>query len=112
MDWGQVLRILHACGLVALRISKSSRVFAAEISHQYSIMFKILKFIKMIPNIPFATKEHLRDSILISELSLSDETLRKSVIASTHRPNKFKSDQKVDQSSVGDTFCGRLLLPR
>ena len=31
---------------------------------------------KMITNIPFATKEHLRDSTLISELSLPDESLR------------------------------------
>ena len=33
--------------------------------------------------------EHLRDSILISELSLPDENLRNNVIASTHRPNKL-----------------------
>ena len=46
-------------------------------------------FMEMIGNIAFATKEHLRDSILISELSLPDETLRKKVIASSHRPNKL-----------------------
>jgi putative membrane protein len=46
-------------------------------------------FIDMIANIAFATKEHLRDSILVSELSLPDETLRNNVISSTHRPNKL-----------------------
>ena len=46
-------------------------------------------FMEMIGNIAFATKEHLRDSIFISELSLPDETLRKKVIASSHRPNKL-----------------------
>ena len=46
-------------------------------------------FTEMIANIAFATKEHLRDSILISELSLPDENLRNNVIASTHRPNKL-----------------------
>ena len=46
-------------------------------------------FTEMITNIAFATKEQLRDSILISELSLPDENLRNNVIASTHRPNKL-----------------------
>ena len=46
-------------------------------------------FTEMIANIAFATKEHLRDSILIGELSLPNENLRNNVIASTHRPNKL-----------------------
>lgn len=44
-------------------------------------------FRKMIPNITFAMKEHLRDSILIGELDFSDEEMKEKIINSKHRPN-------------------------
>ncbi|MEQ9229533.1 MAG: bestrophin family ion channel [Cyclobacteriaceae bacterium] len=44
-------------------------------------------FTKMIPNICFAMKEHLRDSRLVGELDLTMEDTKERVIASKHRPN-------------------------
>lgn len=44
-------------------------------------------FRKMIPNITFAMKEHLRDSILIGELDFPDEVTKEKIIKSKHRPN-------------------------
>lgn len=44
-------------------------------------------FRKMIPNITFVMKEHLRDSILIGELDFPDEETKEKVIQSKHRPN-------------------------
>ena len=66
-------------------------------------------FCKMIANIPFATKEHLRDSTLTSELSLPDESLKKDLIASTHRPNKlanelFKKTNSLYKKKVIDGY--------
>lgn len=44
-------------------------------------------FRRMIPNVAFAMKEHLRDSILIGEMDpINDEILQK-IIKSKHRPN-------------------------
>jgi putative membrane protein len=44
-------------------------------------------FRKMISNIPFAMKEHLRDSILIGEFDFADDETKKTIIESKHRPN-------------------------
>ena len=44
-------------------------------------------FQRMIPNITFAMKEHLRDSILIGEMDLRDDEIKKIIINSKHRPN-------------------------
>jgi len=44
-------------------------------------------FQKMIPNIPFAMKHHLRDSILLGELDFYDEQTKQRIIDSKHRPN-------------------------
>lgn len=44
-------------------------------------------FVKMIPNICFSMKEHLRDSRLIGELDLSNPEVKDRVIESKHRPN-------------------------
>ena len=44
-------------------------------------------FRKMIPNITFSMKEHLRDSILIGELDFPDEETKEKVIQGKHRPN-------------------------
>jgi len=44
-------------------------------------------FQRMIPNITFAMKNHLRDSMLVGELDLPDEKNKQRVIESKHRPN-------------------------
>ncbi|PIB37335.1 hypothetical protein BFP72_01080 [Reichenbachiella sp. 5M10] len=44
-------------------------------------------FREMIPNITVAIKEHLRDSRIIGEMEISDESTREAIIASDHRPN-------------------------
>lgn len=47
-----------------------------------------LKFFKqMIPNVAFAIKEHLRDSIMIGEMDLSNSEAKERVTSSKHRPN-------------------------
>ena len=44
-------------------------------------------FKKMIPNITFAMKEHLRNSVRVGELDMVDEGMKQGVINSEHRPN-------------------------
>ncbi len=44
-------------------------------------------FRKMIPNVTFAMKEHLRSSILIGELDMYDDASKDLIIKSKHRPN-------------------------
>lgn len=44
-------------------------------------------FRRMIPNVPFAMKEHLRDSILIGEMDTITQEYQEKIIKSKHRPN-------------------------
>lgn len=44
-------------------------------------------FRRMIPNVAFSMKEHLRDSILIGEMDTINETYQSEIIRSKHRPN-------------------------
>lgn len=44
-------------------------------------------FKKMIPNITFAMKHHLRDSNLVGEMDFIGDTEKERIIASSHRPN-------------------------
>lgn len=44
-------------------------------------------FRRMIPNVAFAMKEHLRDSILIGEMDTVNDTYQNEIIKSKHRPN-------------------------
>ncbi len=46
-----------------------------------------LFFKKMIPNITFAMKNHLRNSIMVGEMDFYDEASKERIINSTHRPN-------------------------
>lgn len=46
-------------------------------------------FRRMIPNMPLAIKEHLRDSIMIGEMDLISEEYKNQLIKSKHRPNKI-----------------------
>lgn len=44
-------------------------------------------FRKMIPNLPFGMKEHLRGSILIGEMDTISDEIKQRIIKSKHRPN-------------------------
>ncbi|MFT6866945.1 MAG: putative membrane protein [Cyclobacteriaceae bacterium] len=44
-------------------------------------------FRRMIPNVAFAMKEHLRDSILIGEMDTINDAIKNAIIKSKHRPN-------------------------
>ncbi|MFY0600977.1 MAG: hypothetical protein JXR03_14980 [Cyclobacteriaceae bacterium] len=44
-------------------------------------------FRRMIPNVAFAMKEHLRDSILIGEMDTINDEIKDKIIKSKHRPN-------------------------
>ncbi len=44
-------------------------------------------FRRMIPNVSFAIKEHLRDSIMIGEMDLINDEIKQKIIDSKHRPN-------------------------
>ena len=48
-------------------------------------------FRKMIPNVTFAMKEHLRGSILVGEMDMVDERTQQIIIDSKHRPNAIAS---------------------
>ena len=55
-------------------------------------------FRKMIPNVTFAMKEHLRNSIIVGEMDMIDEESKELIINSKHRPNAITNlmYQKVD----------------
>ena len=44
-------------------------------------------FVKMIPNICFSMKEHLRDSRIVGDMDLSNSESKVRIIDSSHRPN-------------------------
>ncbi len=48
-------------------------------------------FRKMIPNITFAMKEHLRNSIIVGEMDMVDEESKEIIINSKHRPNAISN---------------------
>lgn len=50
-----------------------------------------LFFKKMIPNVTFAMKEHLRNSIKVGEMDMVDEQSKAIIINSKHRPNAINS---------------------
>jgi putative membrane protein len=48
-------------------------------------------FAKMISNFPYATKEHLRNGVLLSELQVPDETFIPYLNSKEHKPNAISS---------------------
>ena len=56
-------------------------------TRQLAIKLNAIFFRKMIPNVTFAMKEHLRSSIIIGELDMVDENSKNIIINSKHRPN-------------------------
>lgn len=73
--WG---KLVNDCRQLAIKLA----VYLPESAKEDRLFFR-----KMIPNITFAMKEQLRDSIMIGEMDLSDETVKERIIKSKHRPN-------------------------
>ncbi len=70
-------------------------------------------FKKMIPNVTFAMKQHLRDSILIGELDFYDEETKARIIKSKHRPNiinKIMMERIADLNARGILTADRLFI--
>ena len=73
--WGQ---LVNDCRQFAIKIC----AFLPEDSKKDRLFFK-----KMIPNVTFAMKHHLRNSKLVGEMDFYDEASKKRIIKSNHRPN-------------------------
>jgi putative membrane protein len=77
--WG---KLVNDCRQLSIRIG----VFLPKDNVEDREFFR-----RMIPNIVFAMKEHLRASILIGEMDTINEDYQRVIIASKHRPNKIAS---------------------
>jgi len=77
--WG---KLVNDCRQLSIRIG----VFLPKDNVEDREFFR-----RMIPNIVFAMKEHLRASILIGEMDTINEHYQRVIIASKHRPNKIAS---------------------
>ena len=73
--WGQ---LVNDCRQLAIKIC----AFLPEDAKEDRLFFK-----KMIPNVTFAMKHHLRDSILVGEMDFYDASSKQRIINSNHRPN-------------------------
>ena len=66
-------------------------------------------FRMMIGNVPYAMKEHLRDSILVGEMDFPSEEVKQQIIRSPHRPNAIhqmvydRAFQLKKQGIISDT---------
>lgn len=72
--WG---KLVNDCRHLAVKINN----FLPEDSTEDRRFFR-----KMIPNICFSMKEHLRDSRLVGEMDLAEEEVKERVINAKHRP--------------------------
>ena len=73
--WGQ---LVNDCRQMAIKIC----AFLPEDAKEDRLFFK-----KMIPNVTFAMKHHLRNSILVGEMDFFDDASKQRIINSNHRPN-------------------------
>lgn len=73
--WGQLVNDTRQ---LAIKIS----IFLPQDATEDRVFFK-----KMIPNITFAMKELLRDSIMVGEMDFFDKETQEKIIKSHHRPN-------------------------
>lgn len=73
--WGQLVNDTRQ---LAIKIS----TFLPQDATEDRVFFK-----KMIPNITFAMKELLRDSIMVGEMDFFDKETQEKIIKSHHRPN-------------------------
>ena len=66
-------------------------------------------FRALIGNVPYAMKEHLRDSILVGEMDFSDDSMKENIIKSPHRPNAVhellyeKTNELREKGTISDT---------
>lgn len=73
--WGQ---LVNDCRQLAIKLA----TFLPEDAKEDREFFR-----RMIPNVTFAMKEHLRDSILIGEMDTVNKGYQEQIIKSKHRPN-------------------------
>ncbi len=73
------------------------KLWGALVNDSRTISIKLSTFIKsaedrlffrtVLPNLPFAFKEHLRGSIKVGEMEFVDKEMKSAIIKSKHRPN-------------------------
>lgn len=73
--WG---KLVNDCRQLSIKIA----TFLPENAEEDRLFFK-----KMISNITFAMKNHLRDNNMVGELDFFDEKTKERIIKSKHRPN-------------------------
>ncbi len=98
--WG---KLVNDCRNLALRLNE----FLPEDDKEAKDYFR-----KMIPNVPFAMKEHLRDSILVGEMDFVNDEIKQKIIKSKHRPNCLAGllYDKVDQLYRDGKLSGEQLF--
>ena len=70
-------------------------------------------FEKMIPNICFSMKEHLRDSRLVGEMDLTNSDIKERIIQAKHRPNIINNlmyERTMKAKRIGDLTGEELFL--
>ena len=99
--WGQLVNDTRQ---LAIKIS----TFIPEDATEDRLFFK-----KMIPNVTFAMKHHLRNSILVGEMDFYDEKHKKRIIDSAHRPNiinKIMMERVMDMNKRGLISADKLFI--
>lgn len=99
--WGQ---LVNDCRQLAIKIS----TFVPEDAKEDRLFFK-----KMIPNVTFAMKHHLRNSRMVGEMDFYDEKCKDRIISSTHRPNiinKILMERVMDMNKRGLITADKLFI--
>ena len=99
--WGQ---LVNNCRQLAIKIV----TFLPENAKEDHLFFK-----KMVSNITFSMKNHLRNSILVGEMDFFDEASKQRIINSQHRPNiinKLIMERIVDLNRKGVLGDDKLFL--
>ncbi|MEP0985910.1 bestrophin family protein [Ekhidna sp.] len=99
--WGQLVNDTR-------QLSIKIATFLPEDATEDRLFFK-----KMIPNITFAMKHHLRDSILVGEMDFYDEKVKDRIINSNHRPNiinKILMERVMDMNKRGLITADKLFI--
>ena len=99
--WGQLVNDTRQ---LAIKIS----TFIPHDAKEDRLFFK-----KMIPNITFAMKHHLRNSRLVGEMDFYDEAGQDRIINSTHRPNiisKLLMERVMDMNKRGLITADKLFI--
>lgn len=99
--WGQLVNDTR-------QLSIKIATFLPEDATEDRLFFK-----KMIPNITFAMKHHLRNSILVGEMDFYDEKVKERIINSNHRPNiinKILMERVMDMNKRGLITADKLFI--